>query len=207
MTGSHYSKSEERLNIYSHALGVIIGTISCIAMLNKSETQIEWVGSLIFGISLILLYTASTLYHSSKEPFRRKLRVLDHAMIYVLIAGTYTPVCLITLAESVGTTLLIVIWSVAISGIILKLFFTGRFDKLSTVLYVMMGWIAVFAVKPLLTYMSIDGLLWLLYGGICYTLGAVIYSIRNIPFNHAIFHFFVLGGSISHLVMIYFYIL
>ena len=207
MTGSHYSKSEERLNIYSHALGIIIGTISCIAMLNKSETKIEWVGSLIFGISLILLYTASTLYHSSKEPFRRKLRVLDHAMIYVLIAGTYTPVCLITLAESVGTTLLIVIWAVAIAGIILKLFFTGRFDKLSTVLYVMMGWIAVFAVKPLLTYMSTDGLLWLLYGGICYTLGAVIYSIRNIPFNHAIFHFFVLGGSISHLVMIYFYVL
>lgn len=207
MTDSHYSKSEERLNIYSHAIGIGVGVISLIAMLVKSENTIERIVSIVFSASLILLYTTSTLYHSSVEPVRRKFRILDHAMIYVLIAGTYTPVCLITLSESIGTTLLFVIWSLAITGIISKLFFTGKFDRLSTILYVMVGWIAVFAVRPLVTYMSLDGLLWLLSGGICYTIGAVIYSLKTLSFNHAIFHFFVLGGSVCHLVMIYFYVI
>ncbi|MEQ9007977.1 MAG: hemolysin III family protein, partial [Ekhidna sp.] len=146
--------------------------------------------------------------HAAKDSkARAKLRVFDHAAIYVLIAGTYTPICLITLRESIGTILLWVIWGVALCGIILKLFFTGRFDRLSTIMYVIMGWIAIFAIKPLLETMDTQGLIWLLAGGIFYTLGAMLYSIRSLPFNHAIFHFFVLGGSLSHFIMIYIHVL
>ena len=153
---------------------------------------------------MITLYTASTIYHASKEPrLRSKLRIADHAAIYILIAGTYTPVCILTLPDQIGKTLLIVIWSVGIAGVILKLFFTGKYDKLSTVMYVLMGWIAVFAIKPLMDNMSNEGLLWLLSGGIFYTIGAVLYSIKKLPMNHAIFHIFVLGGSASHFAMIY----
>lgn len=177
-------------------------------MIIKSENSIEIVSSITFGISLITLYLASTLYHSSKNPKRRaRLRIFDHAAIYVLIAGTYTPVCLITLSQSIGTVLLVVIWTVAICGIILKLFFTGKYDRLSTIMYVAMGWIAIFAVKPLLESMETVGLLWLLAGGVFYTLGAILYSIRSLPFNHAVFHFFVLGGSTSHFIMIYNHVL
>ncbi|GAB4238351.1 MAG: hypothetical protein Tsb0034_13920 [Ekhidna sp.] len=156
----------------------------------------------------MLLYLASTLYHASKDEEKRiKLRIFDHAAIYILIAGTYTPVCLISLKETVGTILLISIWSIALAGVILKLFYTGRFDRASTVLYVLMGWIAIFAVQPLIEALSNPPLLWLLAGGVCYTTGAVIYSIKSISFNHAIFHVFVLGGSTCHYLMIYWYII
>ena len=208
MNNNNYSKSEERLNVFSHGMGIILSVVAFIFLVIKSGNPTEVISSIVFGTSLILLYTASTLYHSTTIPHRRKkFRILDHAMIYVLIAGTYTPVCLITLNKSIGLTLLIIIWTIAFLGVILKLFLTGKYDKLSTILYVLMGWIAVFATRPLLTYMQEDGLLWLLYGGIFYTIGAIIYSIRNIPFNHALFHFFVLGGSICHFVMIYSYVL
>lgn len=208
MSEATYSPAEERLNIWTHAAGMILSFIGLIFLLLKADSDIAIVSSAVFGASLIILYAASTFYHAAKNPVRRaKLRIFDHAAIYVLIAGTYTPVCLITLSESVGTLLCIVIWSVAIGGVILKLFFTGRFDKLSTVLYVAMGWIAIFAIKPLLATMSTEGLLWLLAGGVFYTVGAVLYSIRSLPFNHAIFHFFVLGGSACHYWMVYMHVL
>ena len=208
MSEAHYSAPEERLNILTHGAGVILSCIGLIFLLIKSSTGIEVASSITFGASLIILYTASTLYHAAKErSLRARLRIFDHAAIYVLIAGTYTPVCLITLQKSVGITLLIVIWTVALCGVVLKLFFTGRFDRLSTIMYIAMGWIAVFAIKPLLSHMSTEGLLWLLAGGVFYTTGAILYSIRTIPFNHAIFHFFVIGGSASHFIMIYFFVL
>ena len=204
----HYTPAEERLNVLTHTLGIVLSFVALVAMLIRSDGQAEIISSIIFGVSLIILYTASTLYHAAKAPHTRaKLRIFDHAAIYVLIAGTYTPVCLITLSETMGTTLLVVIWAVAIGGVTLKLFFTGRFDRLSTILYIAMGWIAIFAIKPLLTTMSTEGLLWMLSGGIFYTLGAILYSIRSLPMNHAIFHICVLGGSASHFVMIYSHIL
>lgn len=176
-------------------------------MLAKAENSTKVISALIFGASLLILYSASTLYHAAKEPsLRSRLRIFDHAAIYVLIAGTYTPVCLITLSNGIGTTLLYIIWLIAIGGVILKLFFTGRFDRISTILYIAMGWIAIFAISPLFTYMSTEALIWMLSGGIFYTTGAILYSIRRIPFNHAIFHFFVLGGSFSHFVMVYYFI-
>jgi hemolysin III len=208
MSEAHYIPAEERLNIISHALGAILSFIGMIMLVLKSDTTIDLTASIIFGISLIILYLASTLYHAAKNSkTRARLRIFDHAAIYVLIAGTYTPICLITLKESIGIVLLVVIWIVAICGVTLKLFFTGRFDRLSTIMYVAMGWIAIFAIKPLLETMDTAGLLWLLTGGIFYTLGAILYSIRSLAFNHAIFHFFVLGGSASHFIMIYRHVL
>ncbi len=204
----NYSSKEEKLNVASHGLGVILSILALVVMLLKSTSILAEISSLVFGLSLVLLYSSSTIYHASTLPkIRRRFRVLDHAMIYVLIAGTYTPVCLITLQKSVGTTLLIVIWAVAFIGVFIKLFFTGKFNTISTVMYVMMGWIAIFAVKPLFAAMNVDGLLWLLYGGVFYTVGAFIYSFHRIPYNHALFHCLVLAGSISHFVMIYFYVL
>jgi len=175
-----------------------------------SHTGNAWhiVSAAIFGASLIALYAASTAYHSAtRAELRARLRVIDHATIYILIAGTYTPFTLITLNGAVGWIIFAFSWGMAISGIILKLFFTGRFNLLSTLMYVFMGWIIVFAVKPLIANLSTEGLFWLVAGGLSYTVGAVIYSIKKIPFNHAIFHLFVLGGSICHFVAVYFYVL
>lgn len=208
MSDAHYSAPEERLNVLTHGLGVIASVVALIVMLIKSDSFVESSSTLIFGVSLILLYSASTLYHAAKEhKLRARLRIMDHAAIYILIAGTYTPVCLITLSESVGQILLYVIWSVGICGVTLKLFFTGKYDKLSTVMYIAMGWIAIFAIKPLLVTMSTEGLLWLLAGGVFYTVGAILYSIRSLPMNHAIFHICVLGGSACHFMMIFNHVL
>ena len=204
----HYSAPEERLNVLTHAIGVVLSIVALILMLLKASSLDHTIAALVFGISLILLYSASTLYHFSKEPvLRSKLRITDHAAIYVLIAGTYTPVCMLTLPENTGSILLYVIWAVGISGVILKLFFTGKYDRLSTIMYIAMGWIAIFAIKPLLDSMSSEGLFWLLMGGIFYTVGAILYSIRKLHMNHAIFHVFVLAGSTSHFIMIYNYVL
>ncbi len=203
-----YSTAEENLNIATHAFGAVLSIPGLIFLFLKSETSTARAASLVFGLSLFLLYLASTSYHAAKNEDKRiKLRILDHAAIFVLIAGTYTPVCLLSLWHSWGPYLLVIIWAIAVLGIILKLFFTGRYDRASTILYVAMGWIAVVAIKPLLENLSTASLLWLLAGGICYTVGAVLYSLQRIPFNHAIFHVFVLGGSFCHYIMIYKFII
>jgi hemolysin III len=133
---------------------------------------------------------------------------LDHAAIYVLIAGTYTPFALVTLhGTTAGWVIFVLVWSIAIAGITLKLFFTGRFDKLSTVMYVAMGWIIVIALKPLLQNLAPEGFFWLVLGGVLYTIGALLYSIRKLKFNHAIFHVFVLLGSFCHFMAVFFYVL
>jgi hemolysin III len=133
--------------------------------------------------------------------------VVDHATIYVLIAGTYTPFTLVTLNGWVGWTIFGVSWAMALTGITLKLFFTGRYDLFSTLMYVFMGWIVVFAIKPLINSLSAEGLWWLMAGGLAYTVGAILYSIKKIKFNHAIFHMFVLLGSFCHFVSVYWYVL
>jgi len=203
-----YSQAEERLNIATHALGVLLSLPATYFLLVKSENLASTLASLVFGASLFLLYLASTAYHSATGEARRKrLRILDHSAIFVLIAGTYTPVCIISLWHSWGPLLLLVIWSVALVGVVLKLFFTGRYDRASTILYVAMGWIALAAIKPLLDSFDTLPLLWLLAGGIFYTTGAILYSFRRIPFNHAIFHVFVLGGSTCHYIMIYHFVI
>ena len=157
----------------------------------------------VFGLSLVAMYATSTLYHSAKNAtIRRRWRTADHAAIYVLIAGTYTPFCLVALEGPVGLTVCAVSWTMAMAGIGLKLFFTGRFRLLSTVTYVAMGWLIVFAAKPLVGAFGGWGLAWLVAGGILYSIGAIVYSLK-LPFGHATFHVFVLAGSYCHFVAVY----
>ncbi|HLW29736.1 MAG TPA: hemolysin III family protein [Brumimicrobium sp.] len=206
-----YSPQEERLNVISHALGFFLSTFALIVLLIKSIQYggfVEIVSVSIFGVSLITLYAASTLYHNSKIAEQRKrLKIFDHAAIYVLIAGTYTPFTLITLEGTVGWTVFGVIWGMAFAGVILKLFFTGKYKILSTIMYILMGWVIVFAIKPLVDSLSSEGLFWLFAGGVFYTVGAILYSIKKIKFNHAIFHICVLGGSFCHFYAVFYYVL
>lgn len=210
-TTNHYSPLEEKTNIISHAIGLalsVIGTLLMLLRASGSGDILHIIGAGIFGASLIALYAASTFYHSAKDPkVRARLRIVDHATIYLLIAGTYTPFTLITLKGWVGWTVFGVSWGMAICGVVLKLFFTGRYNVLSTLMYVFMGWIIIFAIKPLVNSFPIDGIFWLIAGGLAYTTGAVIYSIKKIPFNHAIFHMFVLLGSFCHFISVYVYVL
>lgn len=206
-----YSSAEERLNIGSHIIGLMLSVVGLIMLLIRAVTQgsmPEVFSAGVFGASLVALYGASTAYHRAVEPaVRKRRRVIDHAIIYILIAGTYTPFTLITLEGPVGWTIFGITWLMAAIGITLKLFFTGRFGVLSTLMYVFMGWMIMFAVKPLAENLPTEGLFWLVTGGLSYTLGAVIYSIKTIPFNHAIFHLFVLAGSICHFISVYSYVL
>jgi len=210
-TAKFYSPLEESINIYSHVLGIILGAVGLIFLtLRAIHYGNAWhiTSAIIFGISLIVLYTASSLYHAAKDPIiRSRLRIFDHASIYVIIAGTYTPFALITLHGTVGWIIFGVTWGMALMGIILKLFFTGRFRILSTSMYVLMGWIIVFAINPLIDNLSAEGMQLLVAGGLPYTFGAVLYSIKAIPFNHAIFHVLVLVGTICHYFAVYFYVL
>ena len=207
----HYSPLEEKTNIISHAIGLVFSVVALLLMLlraSESGNFLYIVSAGVFGFSLIALYAASTLYHSAKDPkVRSRLRVNDHATIYILIAGTYTPFTLITLNGWVGWAIFGVSWGMAITGVTLKLFFTGKYNVLSTLMYVFMGWIIVFALKPLINNLSSEGLFWLVAGGIAYTTGAIIYSIKKLRFNHAIFHLFVLLGSFCHFIAVYFYVL
>lgn len=206
-----YEPKEERLNVLTHGLGLFFSVIALVLLISKSlktDNTTIITSSIIFGLSLIILYAASTFYHAAKDPEKRyKLNIFDHASIYVLIAGTYTPFTLVTLEGWIGWTIFGVSWGLAIIGVILKLFFTGRFDKISTIAYVLMGWMIVFAIKPLIDNLSSEGLFWLFAGGVFYTTGAVLYSIEKIKYNHAIFHIFVLAGSFCHFMAVYYHVI
>jgi hemolysin III len=207
----YYSPIEEKINIISHTTGFILSIVAFVLLVMHASLHGDvWqiVSFSIFGASLIILYGASTLYHSAKNPLlRNKLNIIDHASIYVLIAGTYTPFTLVTLKGTIGWVIFGISWGLALTGIILKLFFTGKYDLISTIMYVFMGWVIVFAIKPLIHHLPFEGLLWLFAGGISYTIGAILYSIKKIKFNHAIFHILVLIGSFCHFVSVFFYVL
>lgn len=197
---------EEKWNAYSHALGIVLAIIGGIVLFQKDLTGTPYLyGSiLVYCFSLVLLFTASTVYHSVQNPkLKKKLRIWDHISIYYLIAGTYTPVCLTVLLPSKGWLLFYLVWGIALFGTILKLFFTGRFEVFSLVLYGVMGWIIVIDLPYLVQNMSTEGLFYLSLGGAFYTLGILFYAIKKIPYNHLIWHFFVLGGAVSHWIMIY----
>ena len=203
----YYSPKEEFLNIASHGFGFFASLIAFPFLVLKGfELDGFWkiASYMIYGISLLVLYGASTLYHAAKDPVRRrKLNIFDHAAIYVLIAGTYLPYCLVVLNNKLGWYMFGFVWLFALIGIILKLFFTGKFNKISTAMYLLMGWQVVFFINPLAEALPSFNLKLLILGGVFYSIGAILYSIKKIPFNHAIFHFFVLAGSISHFVSIY----
>jgi len=198
----NYSDKEERLNIITHAFGLLLSVIGLPFLIFKSlNLNGFWkpTSLIIYGLSLIILYAASTFYHAAKDPhLRRKLNIFDHAAIYVLIAGTYTPFTILVLEGFLGWIIFGLTWMFALTGIILKLFYTGRFDKLSTALYLLMGWQIMFVINPLMERFSTEGLQLLFAGGVFYTIGAVLYSMKKLPYNHAIFHVFVLLGSVCH---------
>jgi hemolysin III len=206
-----YTRKEEQINIWSHGLGLLIFTAGTIVLLAKA-VQLHslkiFIAYLIYGIGINTMYLASTLYHSATKPVRRKrLNVFDHSAIYLTIAGSYTPITMLTMPPAWGTPILITVWLIAAAGITLKFFFTGKYSKLSTSMYVLMGWVIVIAIKPLINSMQTAGLVWLLAGGLAYTVGALLYQLKGLKYNHAIFHFFVLIGSGCHYVVIYSYCL
>jgi len=206
-----YSKKEEFLNVLTHGFGFVLSFVTLVLMLQKTANCNfrNQISAWVFGLSLILLYGASTFYHATKKPLlRRKLNILDHAFIYVLIAGTYTPFTLLTLQSSYGKTMLATVWIIALVGSIFKIFFTGKFEKISTYAYIGMGCIVIFLIKPLLKNLPLHGFYYLIGGGISYIIGAYFYlKDGKINYNHAIFHVFVLLGSFLHFMAVYNYVL
>ena len=204
------SPFEEKLNAISHAVGAAfgIGVLVLLIVFNSDKTAWSLFSVIVYGISIIVLFLASTLYHSvTDEKKKHYFRILDHISIYCLIAGTYTPVSLITLSDSNGWMLFYIVWGIAAFGVILKLFFTGRFELFSTLLYLVMGWLIVFDFTNLSNAVGSHGVLLLFAGGLAYTVGIIFYAIQKIPFNHVIWHFFVLAGAVFHFFMILFYVI
>ena len=204
------TKREEQLNSITHGFGALLGIVALILLIIDVDTELPWslFSVIVYGISIIILFLASTFYHAVKvEKRKHYFRIVDHVSIYLLIAGTYTPVLLILLTDSLGWPLFWTVWGIAAFGVILKLFFTGRFEIFSTLLYLVMGWLIVFDFSNASEALGPNGILWLFAGGLFYTVGIIFYAIQKIPYNHVIWHLFVLGGAICHFFMTYFYVI
>ena len=197
-----YSLGEEIANSISHGIGAALSIAGLVVLIVSAVAHGDaWhvVSFSIFGRTLILLYLASTLYHSFPQlKVKRVLRKFDHAAIFLLIAGTYTPFMLVSLRGPWGWSLFGVIWGLAITGVVLKMYFVHRFPKLSTAIYVLMGWLCVIAAKQMLIQVPPISITFLVIGGLSYTIGVVFYAWKKLPYNHAIWHLFVLGGSVMH---------
>ena len=207
----------EPMNGFTHFIGIVLSIIGTIFLINSSLNPYNLnhlIAFSIFGLGLILLYTTSTLYHWLKlsDAGILRMRKADHIMIFINIAATYTPVCMIALKNNLGWTLLFIIWSIALAGILIKIFWIHAPRWLSTTIYVLMGWMAVVVIIPLVEVLQMQALIWLFMGGVFFTIGAVIYALKKpdpypgILGFHEIFHLFVLAGSFSHFWMIYKYI-
>jgi hemolysin III len=207
----YYERKEEMLNVATHGLGVGLSIAALVLLVVYASLEGDvWhvVSFSIYGASLFFLYLASTSFHLSRKLTHRQwLNVADHAAIFLLIAGTYTPYSLVSLRGPWGWSIFGVVWGLAIVGMVLKIFYTGRFNLISTLIYVLLGWLILIAISPLVDTLPTGGLLWLLAGGISYTMGALFFLLQRIPFNHAIFHLFVLAGSVCHFVSVFWYIL
>ncbi|EPK7360452.1 PAQR family membrane homeostasis protein TrhA [Kluyvera ascorbata] len=206
-----YSLAEEIANSISHGVGFLLGIVGLVLLLvqaidaNASATAITSYS--LYGGSMILLFLASTLYHAiPSQRAKVWLKKFDHCAIYLLIAGTYTPFLLVGLDSPLARGLMIVIWSLALLGILFKLTIAHRFKVLSLVTYLTMGWLSLIVVYQLAVKLSIGGVTLLAVGGIVYSLGVIFYVCKRIPYNHAIWHAFVLGGSACHFLAIYLYV-
>ena len=203
---SQYSASEELANALTHgiAAAAALGAGAVLITLSALWGDVwQLSGAIVYVATLFVMYLASTVYHSIPQPkLKARFKVLDHCAIYLLIAGTYTPFLLVGLRGPWGWSLLTVIWSLAAAGIAFKLFFTGRFKLISTLIYIAMGWLIVVAVKPMMNSLSPFTLQWLLAGGLFYTLGTVFYMAKKIPYSHSIWHGFVIAGSACHFVAV-----
>ena len=197
-----YGAGEELANSITHGIGFFIGIAVLVLLVVFSSLRKgawEVASCSIYGATFILLYLGSTLYHSARNPkVRRVMKVVDHSAIYLLIAGTYTPYALVPLRGALGWTILGVIWGCALLGIFFKVFFTGRFKVVSLASYLFMGWLCVVAVKPLYRELNTAGFILFAAGGLCYTVGAIFYAWKSLKWSHAIWHMFVLAGSLCH---------
>ncbi|MCX4051020.1 PAQR family membrane homeostasis protein TrhA [Aeromonas caviae] len=201
-----YSPREEWANRLSHGLGLLLGGLGLVLLLHKGWDQGPRVllSYGVYGASLVLLYLASTLYHSvSSVAARRWSKLFDHCAIYLLIAGTYTPFLLVALDTPLAKGLMVVIWGLALAGVVFKLIFINRFKKVSLFTYLMLGWLSLVVIYQLYLHLDGTGLLLLGLGGLIYSLGVIFYVAKRIPYNHAIWHLFVLGGSLCHFMAIY----
>jgi hemolysin III len=202
---------EEIANTITHGVGAALAVAALVVLVTFAGIFGDaWrvVSFSIYGATLILLYLSSTLYHGLQAPKAKKVfHIFDRTAIYLLIAGSYTPFFLVSLRGSWGWAFFGVIWGLAVIGIVLTVFFVDRYNSLSVATYIGMGWLAVLAIKPLMAAISISGLAWLVIGGLFYTSGVIFYAWKRLPFNHMVWHIFVLGGSISHFFCILFYVL
>lgn len=201
---------EEKLNTISHAIGVLFGVVGTVLLILKQTNKTDWslFSVIIYGLTIIVLFTASTCYHAAvKEKTKHYFRIADHISIYLLIAGTYSPICLIALEQSLGWLLFFMVWGIAAAGIVLKLFFTGKFEVFSTLLYLLMGWLVVLDFSNVADFIGENGVLFLILGGLSYTLGIVFYAVNKIPYNHVIWHLFVLSGAVFHFLMVHCYVI
>ncbi len=195
-------RREEIANVVTHGIGVILSIGSGAVLITLASVHAgtrEVISVVVFSIALLLLYSASTLYHIARsEPVKSRLKVLDHCAIFLLIAGTYTPFTIASIRGGWGWSLFGVVWGLAVFGIVFKLFFTGRFRYLSTATYIGMGWLVIIAFAPLSQALTPLALSLLIAGGVFYTAGTLFYHVERIPYSHAIWHLFVLSGSICH---------
>jgi len=209
-SGRIASAAEELANALTHGVGLLASLIGLpilvLTAMSRGE-QAAVIGTSVFGATLIALYAASTFYHAVPHPeLKQKLRVVDHAAIYLLIAGTYTPFTLGVLRGTWGWTLFGIVWTLAALGVLFKVWFgSGRFHRLSTAIYVMMGWVIVVAIKPLTQSMDQAGLVLLIAGGLSYTGGVVFYVDKRRAWTHPVWHLFVLGGSVCHYFAVLWY--
>ena len=205
-----YDPQEEKINAISHALGALLAAIASIFMLIKGSYLPlgQFIGLCVYALSLILLFAASSLYHYAESPQRRGwYKKLDHTAIYYLIAGTYTPFLSIALPTAKAQYLLIALWVIAFIGTLFKLVFIHRFQKISLIAYLVMGWLALLVMDDMQRFLSDQALTYLIIGGVAYTIGALFYALKRVRYTHAIWHVFVLIGAGSHFLAIYLYVI
>lgn len=203
------SWKEELWNAITHGIGFIASIPALVVLLLaaiQTGNALHITTFSIFGASVIILFLMSTLLHSMPEKYKHFFAILDHSSIYILIAGTYTPFLLIAVGGTLGLTLLSIIWTLAVLGVLFKCFFINRFEVLSLIFYIGMGWLIIFAIKPVYLFLGFYGFALLLAGGLFYTIGAIFYAWRSLPYNHAIWHLFVLAGCASMYACVYFYL-
>lgn len=210
LNSSGYSTNEERLNTLTHGIGAIFGGIATIVFIHayfEHHSVLKLISTTIYSLSLTLLMLASTLYHGVKDPLKKQaFKLFDHCAIYLLIAGTYTPLIIHTIPSTTGYSVLALVWICAIIGIAIKLKFGSQYKKFSVMTYLIMGWLSLFVIYELITALPIAALALLGGGGVIYSSGVYFYLNNKIPYNHAIWHIFVLLAAICHYLLIYLYI-
>ncbi len=204
------TKEEEFWNTLTHFIGLLLslGGLPVLLYYDQSQTALSSYSILFFGFGLILLYAASTVYHfTSNFKLKEKFRVLDHISVFYLIAGSYAPVCLITLYEGKGISLFLAIIIITLLGTAFKVFYTGKFEKLSLLIYLAMGWLIILDFNTVLALIEFKGIFLLIVGGLLYSIGTIFYSLQKLKYAHAIWHVFVMGGSVSHYFLVLFYVI